>query len=183
MKATTNGQVDRRSFLRRTATITAGAAALIAANGVATGTAQAVGEEPISTAGLFVQVVVNGKVVGQFQQCTDIGTENEIVEYKTTAPDGRTLITKTPGRLRLFDVTLTWGINTDRALLDWRRLVEDGRIKEARRTVDLNVYDAYGQLVQQWQLGYAWPSELVTNGSTTVVESLTIVSEQVIRHR
>lgn len=183
MKGTMSALLDRRSFLRRTATITAGAAALVAANGIATDNALAVGEEPVSTTGLFVQVVVGGQVVGQFQQCTDIGTENEIVEYKSTAPDGRVLITKTPGRLRLFDITLTWGINTDRALLDWRRLVEDGRIKEARKSVDLNIYAADGQLVQQWQLGYAWPSELVTNGSTTVVESLTIVSEQVSRLR
>ncbi len=95
MKGTMSALLDRRSFLRRTATITAGAAALVAANGVATGTAQAVSEEPTNTTGLFVQVIVGGKVVGEFQQCTDIGTENEIIETKTATPDGKYAIVKT----------------------------------------------------------------------------------------
>ena len=182
-------QVGRRSFLRRTATMTAGAA-LLAAGGITGRTAQAAPAQQTAaplidpTAGVTIGLLDSGnRLMGYFVEASTIGGENEIVQAKILV-DGREVLSKIPGRIRYFDVTLTRGLSDDRVLADWRRLVEVGRIKDARRSLYVVVYDHDGQEALRWRLDYAWPTEFVASSAdSTSIESITIVCEKLVRER
>lgn len=181
--------VGRRSFLRRTAGITAGATALVA-TGLNTQTTHAAPApnpaaiiEPIPGLSIELFDVTSGRTLGQFTSCTSIGTESPIMETRVIDSTGRTVIRKSPGRLLYLDVTLSSGVGNNSAIAAWRRLVEDGKMAEAAKVVQIIVRDYTNMPLFQWRLDRAWPAELVARSDEHLVESLTIVYEKLTRER
>ena len=53
-----------------------------------------------------------GLVVGAFRECTGIGSESEVVEYRESGTQGEFVVHKVPGRLKWNNITLKRGITT-----------------------------------------------------------------------
>ncbi len=125
---------------------------------------------------------VNKLPVGYFSEIDGIGSETEIIEHKTLDKNGVEVIQKIPGRLKWNDVTLKRGITNSLAIYEWRKLVELGKMKDARLNCTIKMKDRDYSDAAEWTFDQAWPSKVsgpnLRADSTEVgVEEMTLVHE------
>jgi phage tail-like protein len=101
-----------------------------------------------------------GQVKGSFRECTGLGSENEVVEYKASGEKGEFVMLKVPGRMKWNNITLKRGITADLDMWKWRRLVEQGKVDEARKNGAIVMYNQDLQVIARWDFVRAWPSKL-----------------------
>lgn len=123
-----------------------------------------------------------GQITGAFRECTGLGSENEVVEYKASGPKGEFVIQKVPGRMKWNNVTLKRGITDALDLWDWRKLVEEGKIGEARKNGSIVMFNQEGAEIARWDLVNAWPSKLTgptanAGSNEPAIEELEITHE------
>ena len=123
----------------------------------------------------------SGQVQGAFRECTGLGSENEVVEYKASDEKGGFVIQKVPGRLKWNNVTLKRGITTDMKLWDWRGLVEEGKIDQARTNGTVTMFNQEGKPIAKWNFLRAWPSKL-TGPSANATNNEVGIEELEITH-
>jgi phage tail-like protein len=90
---------------------------------------------------------------GRFQEVRGIGSE-------TLEEDNRY-------SLRWGDITLKRGTTSSMDLYDWRKMVEDGQIAEARKSGSIAAYDQTHAEVARWNFQNAWPSKVESGGSSS----------------
>jgi phage tail-like protein len=122
-----------------------------------------------------------GQVTGAFRECTGLGSENEVVEYKATQ-DGKLVIKKGPGRMKWNNITLKRGITDNMDMWKWRALVEQGKISDARKNGFITMYNQQGEPIAKWSFTNAWPSKLTgpsanAANNEVAIEELEIVHE------
>jgi phage tail-like protein len=105
-------------------------------------------------------VEFQNRLVGAFRECTGLGSENEVVEYKASGPKGEYVIKKVPGRLKWNNITLKRGVTDSMDMWKWRKIVEDGKIGDARKNGSVIMFNQQGQEVARWNFVNAWPSKL-----------------------
>lgn len=142
------------------------------------------GEDPL--VGFAFAFEVQGKITGYFTEVDGLGSETEVVEQKYVNQKGVEVIRKVPGRLSWQEITLKRGITSNLDLWKWRKEVEDGKVKGARKNGSVTMFDQGGAVVAQWDFQQAWPSKVsgpsVSSESGDVgVEELTIVHEYIER--
>jgi phage tail-like protein len=115
-------------------------------------------KDPLVSAWFGVEF--QGQVVGAFRECTGMGSENEIVEYKASGPKGEFVIQKVPGRMKWNNITLKRGITDAIDMWKWRKLVEEGKIDDARKNGSVVMFDQSGKEMARWEFIRAWPSKL-----------------------
>ena len=115
-------------------------------------------KDPVVSAWFGVEF--QGQVVGAFRECTGMGSENEVVEYKASGPKGEYIMKKVPGRLKWNNITLKRGITDAMDMWKWRKLVEQGKINEARKNGSIVMFNQEGLEVSRWEFINAWPSKL-----------------------
>jgi len=130
----------------------------------------------------YFTVEFQGTIVGAFQEVTGLGSSNEVVEYKASGDKGQYVIQKVPGRMTWNNVTLKRGITDAMDLWDWRRQVEEGKIKDARKNGSVVMYDWNGKEIARWNFTNAWPSKLTgpaadAKANNVAIEELEIVVE------
>jgi phage tail-like protein len=123
-----------------------------------------------------------GQVTGAFRECTGLGSENEVVEYKASGPKGEQVIKKVPGRLKWNNITLKRGITDSMDMWKWRKLVEEGEMTEARKNGTVTMFNQKGDPIAKWDFFNAWPSKLNGPGANAAnnevaVEELEITHE------
>src|SRR6266568_2172899 len=86
----------------------------------------------------FFTIEMQGAVTGVFKSLENIGSENELTEYKASGPKGEQVVKYQPGLLKWNAVTLKQGVTDDLYFWDWRSSAkatsESSRRSEARRT-------------------------------------------------
>ncbi len=127
-------------------------------------------------------VEFQGQVVGAFRECTGMGSENEVVEYKASGPKGEFVIKKVPGRMKWNNITLKRGITDAMDMWRWRKMIEDGEVDAARKNGSIVMYNQAGQEVARWDFVNAWPSKLNgpsanANNNEVGIEELEITHE------
>jgi phage tail-like protein len=137
------------------------------------------GKDPLVSAWFGVEF--QGQIVGAFQECSGLGSENEVVEYKASGPKGEFVIKKVPGRMSWEDITLKRGITDAMDMWEWRKQVEDGNVDEARKNGSIVMFNQSGDEIARWNFYNAWPSKIT--GPTANAESNEIgVEELTITH-
>lgn len=121
-------------------------------------------------------------VTGYFTECSGLESETEVVEHKVVGPKGQAIVQKVPGRLKFGNITLKRGITSDTQIWTWRQKVEEGKLKDARYTGSIVMYDYNFEEVARWEVTNAWPSKVSgpqfkTDGNEFGVEELTLVHE------
>jgi phage tail-like protein len=121
-------------------------------------------------------------VNGAFRECTGLGSETQVVEYRATDAQGKPVLIREPGTMKFNDIVLKRGITDAMDMWSWRKDVEDGNMDKARRNGTITLHNQKGEPVAQWTIDRAWPSKL--NGPTydaksneVAIEELTITHE------
>ena len=69
--------------------------------------------------GAWFGIEFQGQITGAFRECTGLGSENEVVEYKASGEKGEFVIKKVPGRIKWNNITLKKGVSD--TLDMWKR--------------------------------------------------------------
>lgn len=141
-------------------------------------------EDPLI--GFHFALDVQGVVKGYFTEVSGIGSESEIAEQKVVSEKGVQIVLKVPGRLKWGDVTLKRGLTSSLDLWKWRKMIEDGDVKGARKNGSIIMFDQSLQPVAQWDFKNAWPSKITgpapkSDGNEIQLEEMTIVHEYIVR--
>ncbi|MCB0153476.1 MAG: phage tail protein, partial [Anaerolineae bacterium] len=88
-------------------------------------------EDPV--VGFHFALDIQGQVAGYFTEVSGIGSESEVSEQKVVNKKGVQVVLKVPGRLKWGDITLKRGVTSDMQLWTWRKMIEDGDVKGARK--------------------------------------------------
>lgn len=105
-------------------------------------------------------VEFQGQINGAFRECTGLGSENDVVEYKASGPRGEFVIKKVPGRMKWNNITLKRGITDTMDMWQWRKMVEQGNLDGARKNGSIVMFNQQGTEVARWDFVNAWPSKL-----------------------
>jgi phage tail-like protein len=137
-------------------------------------------KDPLVSA--WFSIDFQGQVTGAFRECSGFGSENEVVEHKASGPKGELVIQKVPGRLKWNNITLKRGVTDAMDMWKWRQLIEEGKVKDARKNGSITMYDTAGQAVAKWDLVNAWPAKLTgptsnANANELAIEELELTHE------
>ena len=130
---------------------------------------------------------IEGKLTGFFTQVSGIGSETEVVQQKVVNSEtGEAIIRQIPGRLTWTPVSLKRGVTSSIDIWEWRQMVVDGKIDEARTNCSVIAYSQGNEEIARWNFENAWPSKVtgpdMDAGSTDyMIEDVTIVHEGVER--
>lgn len=136
--------------------------------------------------GFHFRLEVQGRVTGFFTEIGGLGSEHEVIEHKVVDMNGNDLVQALPGRLKWQPVTLKRGLTSVRDVWDWRKMVEDGKVSEARSNGTITMFNQSLQPVAKWDFKNAWPSkvtgpQLQSDSNTFAIEEMTIVHEGIER--
>lgn len=95
-----------------------------------------------------------------FRECSGIGSETEVVEYKGSTQGDYHTIQAVPGRLKWQKINLKRGITDSMDAWKWRKLVEDGQVDAARANGSIVMVDQTGAPVATWNFKRAWASKI-----------------------
>jgi phage tail-like protein len=126
-------------------------------------------------------VEFQGQVAGAFRECSGLGSENEVVEYKASGQRGEFVVKKVPGRMKWTNVTLKRGITDSMDMWQWRKTVEQGDVDGARKNGSIVMFDQKGTEVARWNFVNAWPSKL-TGPSANAGNNEIAIEELEITH-
>ncbi len=136
-------------------------------------------EDPLVSSWFGIEF--QGQIVGAFRECTGLGSENEVVEYKASGEKGEQVIKKVPGRLKWNNIHLKRGITKAMDMWQWRELVEKGDIETARKNGSITMFNQKGDGIAKWSFVAAWPSKL-TGPSANAATNEAGIEELEITH-
>ncbi len=125
-------------------------------------------------------VEINGIVQAGFTEASIPDSSQDPVEYREG--NEPPTVRKIPGLIKYGNITLKWGTTDSLELYKWRKLVEQGKMKDARRNMAIIVLDEEGNPAARWEFREAWPTkydapDLNATGGDMAVENLEIVHE------
>ncbi|HKW21023.1 MAG TPA: phage tail protein, partial [Ktedonobacterales bacterium] len=88
---------------------------------------------------------------------------------------------KVPGRMKWNNITLKRGITDAMDMWQWRKMVEQGKIDDARKNGSIIMYSQDGTEVARWNFINAWPSKL-TGPSANAGNNEVAIEELEITH-
>lgn len=141
-------------------------------------------EDPL--VGYHFSIEVQGAVAGYFTECSGLGSETEVVEHKVVNEKGVEVILKIPGRLKWENIVLKRGITSNMDIWEWRKLVEDGNVADARKNGSIVMYDQALAEVARWNFENAWPVKVTgpqpkADSNEVTMEELTVAHEYIER--
>ena len=131
-------------------------------------------------------IEIDGTTIAQFTELSGLTSEMDVTELKENGPDGKLVIKKIPGAHKPPTLTLKRAKNVSMDLYKWHKAALDGKVKEARKTGSVILYDYESGEIARWNFVNAWPSKLTTSGlkagsNELVTEEATIVMESLER--
>lgn len=124
---------------------------------------------------------IDGIGVAGFNQATIPENSTEATEYREG--DDPPTVRKLWSLNSFGDLTLQRGAaENSTELFEWRQLVEQGNVDDARRTIAIVLLDEEGEPGARWEFRNAWPRQydapdLDATGNEVAIESLEIVHE------
>jgi len=124
-------------------------------------------------------VEIEGIQQAAFAECSGLGSEIEVVEYREGGEGSP--VRKLPGRVRYPDIILKWGVTDSRELYNWHLQLINGTL--VRKSGSIVLLDDEGQPTVRWNFADAWPSKwegprLIARGNEVAIESMTLTCER-----
>ncbi len=141
-------------------------------------------EDPL--VGFHFSIEVQNVVKGFFTECSGLGSEHEVIEHNVITEQGQELVMKIPGRLKWENITLKRGITSNMDIWDWRKMVEDGKVDDARHDGSITMFDHQLNPVARWEFKRAWPVKVTgpqpkADSNEIGIEELTLAHEYISR--
>jgi phage tail-like protein len=129
-------------------------------------------------------VEIDSIVQAGFSEATIPDTAQDPIEYREG--NEPPTVRKIPGLIKYGNLTLKWGVTDSLELYQWRKLAEQGKMKDARRNVAVIIQDEEGNPKARWEFSQAWPSkydapDLNAKGTDIAIETLEIAHEGMTR--
>jgi phage tail-like protein len=124
---------------------------------------------------------IDGVAKAGFSRCRVPDSSTAVVEYREGNDPPTTR--KLAGLNEYGTLELRYGVTTDAIELhEWRRLVEQGKVDDARRSIAVVLLDEEGAPAARWELRNAWPTRyaaptLDAGRSAVAVETLDVACE------
>src|SRR4051794_39349493 len=130
----------------------------------------------------FTLKIGGAEAAGFFKEATGFDSESETAEVKRSLATGKTDVIKVAGNLKWGDIELKRGIDTDKTLWNWRKMVVDGQQANARKDCTVTMLDYLGKPVVTYSIINAWPKKytgvgLKADSNEVAVEGITLVHE------
>jgi phage tail-like protein len=127
---------------------------------------------------------IDGVVQAGFMEIIMPESYTEVIEYREGSEPQ--FSRKLPGLTKYTNLILKCGVTHSMELYNWRRLVEQGKIKDARRNIAVILMDEEGNPCARWEFAEAWPTKysapnLTAEGSDVAIETLEITFEKMER--
>ena len=130
----------------------------------------------------FTLKIGGAEAAGFFKEATGFDSESEVTEIKRSMPNGRTDVIKAMGNTKWGDIELKRGVDQDKTLWNWRKLIVDGKLKDARKDCTVTMLDYEGKPVVTYSIINAWPKKytgvgLKADSNEVAVEGITLCHE------
>ena len=124
---------------------------------------------------------IDGIAQAGFREVTIPDSTQDPIEYRE-GDEKFITARKLPGQIKYGNVSLKWGTTDSLELYNWRKMVEDGKIKDARKNMAILVLNDEGEEAARWEFREAWPSkydapDLNATANEIAIETLEIVHE------
>ena len=134
----------------------------------------------------FILDVPQLKLTSNIQEVGGFTYEHDVIESKPVGKDGQDSVVKSPGRLKWSELTVKRVATEDMSFFNWRKMVEEGKIQDARCNGSVVAYDYDFTELARWNFKAAWPSKYTmsnfnTANSEAVTEELTIQHHGIVR--
>jgi phage tail-like protein len=141
--------------------------------------------DPLAGYHFYVEITGAG-IVGAFRECSGLGSESQVIEYRSADKAGETRVHKVPGTTKWTDITLKRGLTDSMSLWQWRKKVEDGQVDAARTNGSIVLFNQQNGEVARWNFKEAWPSKvsgpsLNAGNNEVAIEEMTITHEGIER--
>lgn len=136
--------------------------------------------DPIATYAYHVEI--DSITVAQFKQVTGLSISVGVIEHRANKLMGQPIMKKLPGAVKFDDIVLSRGKVADQAFWSWIKLVQDGKISEARKSGSIVLFDyAHGE-INRFNFEQGWPSKievgkLEAGSDSVLLETVTITHE------
>jgi phage tail-like protein len=123
---------------------------------------------------------IGGAEAGTFKEATALASESDAAKIKRSMPNGRTDVIKAMGNTKWGDIELKRGVDNDKTLWNWRKLIADGH-RSARKDCTVTMLDYEGTPVVTYSINNAWPERyevgLKADSNEVAVEGITLCHE------
>jgi phage tail-like protein len=136
--------------------------------------------DPIATYAYHVEI--DSITIAQFKQVSGLSISVGVIEHRANKLLGQPIMKKLPGAVKFEDIVLSRGKVADQAFWSWIKLVQDGKISEARKTGSIVLFDyAHGE-INRFSFDQGWPSKieigkLEAGADSVLLETVTITHE------
>jgi phage tail-like protein len=124
----------------------------ILASPVAPGAAAATASQPDPAGGLRFTVDTPGLAIGRFSECSGLGVEYEVVEYREGGQNA--FVHTLRGALKYRHLVLKRGVTGEDALLHWFQQTQD---LQTRPTITVSLIGPDAQPIRRWGFERAFP--------------------------
>lgn len=130
------------------------------------------------------QVEIGGVVIAGFSEATIPDSTTDPIDYRVG--DDPPYLRKLPGLTKHAVLSLKTGVVDKMDLYNWRKQVEQGKMKDARKAIAVILMDEEGNAAARWEFAEAWPNkykapDLTAKGNDVAVETLEITFETMQR--
>jgi phage tail-like protein len=131
--------------------------------------------------GYNFKVEWDGIIQAGFKTCSGLDTSQDAGTYREGTDKGLE-VRKLPGLITSANITLVRGITDNAELWQWRNLVMQGKVADARKNVSIVLMDDEGTEKVRWNLRNAWPTKWTgpsfdATSSEVALETLEIAHE------
>lgn len=124
-------------------------------------------------------VEIDGITVAAFKQVGGLGSETEVIEYRTGS-DKTNTVRKLPGLTKYANIVLKRGVTQDAQLWNWRKTVEQGAVD--RRNGSIVLLDDERKPIVRWHFSNGWickwvGPELNAEANDVAIETVEIAHE------
>lgn len=112
---------------------------------------------------------------------------NEVIEHRE-GTHATNAVMKQAGLVTCGNLILKWGMNGSMEIYNWRKMVEQGKLTQAKRNIVITLIDEEGNDVVRWTFINAWPirykaPDLNAMGNGIAIETLEIACESMQREK
>jgi phage tail-like protein len=128
-------------------------------------------------------VEITGVTIAQFKEVAGLGISIGVIENRQNQVNGQPILQKLPGSVRYDDIHLSRGKVADPAFWQWMKVVQDGKIDEARKDGSIVLFDYTHGEVTRFNFFGGWPSrveiaKLQAGSEQVLLESVVIAIER-----
>src|SRR5215469_7268382 len=133
--------------------------------------------EPLASYSFGVEI--DGVTIAQFKEISAFGISVGVIENRAQQVGGQPILQKLAGSVHYDDIHLSRGKVADPAFWSWIKLVQDGKIDQARKDGAIILFDyAHGE-VTRFSFFAGWPNKvqigtLSAGADQVLLESVTI---------